>query len=174
MRGCLILSLLALAGCGEHMGWNPNYNFGHSRYGTYRATREAALVTNAEAPSSIPVARPFYAPTGAEIAGRSPVPAPATMGVERVRIVKTAQTAPVRPGPAQVVKEHAVPAQAIPAQSVPAQSVPAQVAPVQAVPAQVAPVQAAPVGAAARRSGNAPIVIVPPSMQGAAAGQPPL
>ena len=84
MRGCLILSVLALAGCGEHLGWNPNYNFGPTRYGEYRAAREAALVTAAEPPQTIPVARPFYAPTAAEIAGQSPVPIPPTMGL-RIR-----------------------------------------------------------------------------------------
>ena len=99
MRGCLILSVLALAGCGEHLGWNPNYNFGPTRYGQYRATREAALVTNVESPKTIPVARPFHAPTGADIAGRSPVPIPPTMGVDRVRVVKKVQTVPVRPAP---------------------------------------------------------------------------
>jgi len=97
MRGCLILSVLALAGCGEHLGWNPNYNFGPTRYGQYRVAREAALVTDAESPKTIPVARPFYAPTGAEIAGRSPVPIPPTMGVDRVRVVRKVQTVPARP-----------------------------------------------------------------------------
>lgn len=102
MRGCLILSVLALAGCGEHLGWNPNYNFAPTRYGEYRATREAALVTGAESPKTIPVARPFYAPTAAQIAGRNPVPVPATMGVGRVQVVKRA-AAPVRNPNAPVV-----------------------------------------------------------------------
>ncbi|QIR84371.1 hypothetical protein [Paracoccus sp. AK26] len=103
MRGCLILSVLALAGCGEHLGWNPNYNFGPTRYGEYRAAREAALVTAAEPPQTIPVARPFYAPTAAEIAGQSPVPIPPTMGVNRVRVVKKVQTAPAPRANAPVV-----------------------------------------------------------------------
>ena len=103
MRGCLILSVLALAGCGEHLGWNPNYNFGPTRYGEYRATREAALVTATESPRTIPVARPFYAPTGADIAGRSPVPIPPTMGPAKVRVVKKVQAAPVRSPNAPVV-----------------------------------------------------------------------
>ena len=105
MRGCLILSVLALAGCGEHLGWNPNYNFGPTRYGEYRATREAALVTATESPKTIPVARPFYAPTGADIAGRSPVSIPATMGMDRVRVVKPAMApaAPVQRPNAPVV-----------------------------------------------------------------------
>ena len=103
MRGCLILSVLALAGCGEHLGWNPNYNFGPSRYGEYRAAREAALVTNAESPKTIPVARPFHAPTGADIVGQSPVPVPATMGVGKVRVVKNPRTVPVRKSNVPVV-----------------------------------------------------------------------
>lgn len=81
MRGCVILSVLALAGCGEHLGWNPNYNFGPTRYGEYRALREGALVTGADAPEVIPLARPFYAPTAADIAGQDPVPAPPTRRV---------------------------------------------------------------------------------------------
>lgn len=106
MRGCLILSVLALAGCGEHLGWNPNYNFAPTRYGEYRTAREAALVTNAESPRTIPVARPFYAPTGADIAGRSPAPVPPTMGVTSVRVVKKVKAAPVQaaPAPARVVR----------------------------------------------------------------------
>lgn len=97
MRGCLILSVLALAGCGEHLGWNPNYNFAATRYGEYRTTREAALVTGAESPRTIPVARPFYAPTAAQIAGRDPVPVPPTMGVGQARILRPLPVAPARP-----------------------------------------------------------------------------
>lgn len=81
MRGWLMISVLALAGCGEHRGWNPNYQFGAGSYGKYRAEREAALVSGNESPQVIPVARPAKAPTAEAIAGRSPVPAPATMGV---------------------------------------------------------------------------------------------
>lgn len=103
MRGCLILSVLALAGCGEHLGWNPNYNFAPTRYGEYRTLREGALVTGADSPRTIPVARPFYAPTGAQIAGRSPVPIPPTIGVGSVRVVRKAPAAPVRSPDAPVV-----------------------------------------------------------------------
>ena len=103
MRGCLILSVLALAGCGEHLGWNPNYNFGPTRYGEYRATREAALVTATESPRTIPVARPFYAPTGADIAGQSPVPIPPTMGVDKVRVVRPATVPASRSGEPVVI-----------------------------------------------------------------------
>lgn len=107
MRGCLILSVLALAGCGEHMGWNPNYNFAATRYGEYRATREAALVTGADAPAVIPVARPFYAPTAAEIAGQSPVPVPPTMQAGQARILApvraVVRAVPARPAQAPAV-----------------------------------------------------------------------
>lgn len=88
MRSYLILSVLALAGCGEHLGYNPNYNFAPTRYGEYRINREVALMTNTESPKTIPLGRPFYAPTAAQIAGRSPVPPPPTMGVNQVRVVK--------------------------------------------------------------------------------------
>ena len=159
MRGCLILSVLALAGCGEHLGWNPNYNFAPTRYGEYRVAREMALVTAAESPKTIPVARPFYAPTGADIAGRSPVPIPPTMGISTVRVVKKVQTVPARP-----VTVQTVPVQAVPVRPVP---VTGQAAPVQAVPVRPVPVQAAPV-----RDPNAPIVIVPPTMR--QGDQPPL
>lgn len=103
MRGWLILSVLALAGCGEHLGWNPNYNFAATRYGEYRAAREAALVTGAESPKTIPVALPVHAPTAAQIAGQNPVPVPATMGPGQVRVIRPAQGAPVRPADAPVV-----------------------------------------------------------------------
>ena len=81
MRGWLILSVLAVAGCGEHRGWNPNYQFENDAYGKYRTAREAALVAGTSPAMAIPVARPFYSPSPAKIAGRSPVPVPATMGL---------------------------------------------------------------------------------------------
>jgi|GEM_PF-1608661 len=81
MRGWLILSVLALAGCGEHQGWNPNYLFGDNAYGKYRTAREAALVTGDDASRVIPVARPFYSPSPQKIAGQDPVPIPATKGL---------------------------------------------------------------------------------------------
>lgn len=81
MRGWVVISVLALAGCGEHQGWNPNYQFGASPYGQYLVAREVALTTRKDAPQTIPIALPAKAPTPAEIAGRSPVPAPATMGI---------------------------------------------------------------------------------------------
>ena len=81
MRGWLILSVLAVAGCGEHRGWNPNYRFEDNAYGKYRTAREAALVAGTARAMTIPVARPFYSPSPAKIAGQDPVPVPATMGL---------------------------------------------------------------------------------------------
>lgn len=78
MRSWVIISVLALAGCGEHLGWNPNYQFGDGDYGEYKVKREAALVTGHEPPSTIPVVIPVQAPTAAEISGSDPVPVPPT------------------------------------------------------------------------------------------------
>jgi hypothetical protein len=77
MRGVIVVMVLALAGCNEHAGWNPNYLASAGPYGQYRVTREAALTGEAEAPATIPVARPFYAPTAQQIAG-GPAAVPAT------------------------------------------------------------------------------------------------
>lgn len=106
MRGWLVISVLALAGCGEHMGWNPNYQFASTPYGEYRATRERALVSNTESPVTIPIALPSEAFTPEQIAGRSPVPVPATMGVRKRVVTQPApavQPAPVVQ-PAQTVR----------------------------------------------------------------------
>ncbi len=103
MRGWLVISVLALAGCGEHQGWNPNYQFGASRYGQYLVSREVALMTRADAPQTIPIALPANAPTPEQIAGRAPVPVPATMGVRRIVTTQPATataTARVVPGAA--------------------------------------------------------------------------
>ena len=101
MRGWVLISVLALAGCGEHLGVNPNYQFGGSSYGTYLAEREAALVSNGDAPSTIPLVRPFEAPTPERIAGRSPVPVPATMGVTARRSTTVAATPAATAAPAR-------------------------------------------------------------------------
>lgn len=87
MRGWLVISVLALAGCGEHLGWNPNYQFGGGDYGKYKAEREAALVADKEPPATIPLALPIKAPTGAQIAGKDPVPVPRTMKARGGRTV---------------------------------------------------------------------------------------
>ncbi len=84
MRGWWMIGVLALAGCGEHRGWNPNYQFKADRYGQYRTAREAALVTGTTPAATIPIALPVQAPTGAQIAGSDPVPIPPTMGL-RIR-----------------------------------------------------------------------------------------
>ena len=71
MRNLMILSVLALAACGENSGWNPNYSAMHngSRYGDYLQKREAALHGRAPVPDAIPVQLPAKAPTAADIAG---------------------------------------------------------------------------------------------------------
>lgn len=86
MRGWWMMGLLALAGCGENQGWNPNYQFGNDPYGRYRAGREAALVTGDDVAPTIPIALPVHAPTGAQIAGADPVPVPPSMGVRIVPV----------------------------------------------------------------------------------------
>lgn len=92
MRGWWVISVLALAGCGEHQGWNPNYRFAATPYGQYLAARETALTTASDPAQVIPVVRPAQAPTPAQIAGRDPVPVPATMAVRG-----RAAAAPARP-----------------------------------------------------------------------------
>lgn len=68
------IPLLALAGCAENSGWNPNYQAGASNYGNYLRAREMALTGRVEAPPQVvPVALPARAPTAAEIAGASAV-----------------------------------------------------------------------------------------------------
>lgn len=73
-----VAALLALAGCGEDTGWNPNYTAGPRPYGviserapyaTYKADRELALAGQKPASKVIPGALPVRAPTPAEIAG---------------------------------------------------------------------------------------------------------
>lgn len=103
MRGLVILTALAVAGCGEHRGLNPNYQFGSDRYGQYLTVREAALITGAEPVQVIPVARPFYAPTAAEIAGQDPVLPPPTMGIRRVVVVADPVVPAAAPVPVAVV-----------------------------------------------------------------------
>lgn len=101
MRGWWMISVLAVAGCGgEHVGLNPNYQFGSGDYGKYRAAREVALVTAAPNPQTIPITLPATAPTPAQIAGRDPVPVPATMGVRVRRAPVVTTIPPVATGPA--------------------------------------------------------------------------
>lgn len=88
MRRWLVISVLVVAGCGEHRGWNPNYLFRSSDYGTYLAKRETALMTGSDVVETIPITRPAKAPSASDIAGTSPVPIPATMRI-RKRAVQT-------------------------------------------------------------------------------------
>lgn len=83
MRNLAILGLaplLALAGCGENTGWNPNYSAMHngSRYAEYLQAREVALQGRGPVPTAIPVQLPVQAPTAADIAGTPAKPAGTT------------------------------------------------------------------------------------------------
>ncbi|AXC51154.1 hypothetical protein DRW48_07880 [Paracoccus suum] len=79
MRKAICLMVLALAACGENNGWNPNYVVADRPYGTvfdettpyaqYKVQREKALIGQRAAPKTVPIARPFKAPTAQEIAG---------------------------------------------------------------------------------------------------------
>lgn len=80
MRNLAILALLgpvlALAGCGENTGWNPNYSAMHngSPYAEYLQAREVALHGKGPVPKVIPIALPAQAPTPAQIAGTAAKP----------------------------------------------------------------------------------------------------
>lgn len=105
-----MVAVLALASCGENQGWNPNYQFGGSSYGKYRAEREKALVTGADSSSTIPVALPVEAPTAARIAGRDPVTPSATMGARGILGTSTTSTRPAQSnGPVQIVPDAMLP-----------------------------------------------------------------
>ena len=62
MRNLLILSVLALAACGENTGWNPNYSGMNNgtAYAKYMQEREAALHGKARVPLVIPVQLPLF------------------------------------------------------------------------------------------------------------------
>ncbi|WP_265499830.1 hypothetical protein [Paracoccus beibuensis] len=106
MRGWVAIGVLALAGCGEHQGWNPNYQFGSRPYGDYLAHREVTLLTGRDPVQGIPVARPALAPTPAEIAGMDPVPVPPTMRLRRIAVPADdgpTLVPPPRPEPAEPI-----------------------------------------------------------------------
>lgn len=75
MRKFVILAalgpVLALAGCAENTGWNPNYSAvqNGTGYAKYSREREAALRGSAPIPRTIPVQLPAQAPTPADISG---------------------------------------------------------------------------------------------------------
>lgn len=62
MRQWVLIGVLALAGCSENAGWNPNYTMAQTPYGDYQRAREEALVKGTPAPAQMPRARPFTAP----------------------------------------------------------------------------------------------------------------
>ena len=76
MRNLMILSVLALAACGENSGWNPNYSGMHNGtgYAKYMHEREAALHGKGAVPPVIPVQLPAKAPTAAVLYGTAPRP----------------------------------------------------------------------------------------------------
>ncbi|TJZ93079.1 hypothetical protein FA743_06205 [Paracoccus gahaiensis] len=104
MRSALVMVVLALAGCGEHRGWNPNYGFGEDPYGQYKTAREVTLMTGGTTRQGIPVALPALSPTPAQIAGRDPVLPPPTAGIRQVPVSGETQAPPrlpaLRPAPA--------------------------------------------------------------------------
>ena len=53
MRGWLVLTVLALAGCNEHEGWNPNH-LGDLQPPMASSAREAGLTGQGSAPATIP------------------------------------------------------------------------------------------------------------------------
>ncbi|MDO5630521.1 MAG: hypothetical protein Q4G22_01650 [Paracoccus sp. (in: a-proteobacteria)] len=64
----MTVASVAVAGCSINEGINPNYQMSDSgRYDEYRRERETALLTGAQPPRTVPVARPFDAPTAADI-----------------------------------------------------------------------------------------------------------
>lgn len=93
MRKAICLTVLALAACGENSGWNPNYSVGAqygaaTPYDNYKVEREKALTGKRDAPKTVPVARPFRAPTADEISGPT---VRQVVGVQpRVAVVRTA------------------------------------------------------------------------------------
>ncbi|MDO5614132.1 MAG: hypothetical protein Q4G14_12955 [Paracoccus sp. (in: a-proteobacteria)] len=83
---------VAVAGCSINEGVNPNYQMGDAgRYDEYRRDREVALVTGAEPPRTVPVARPFDAPTADDIMWK-PAPRQAAATVAATTQAPAAQT----------------------------------------------------------------------------------
>ncbi len=90
MRKMIVIGLLALAGCNEHQGWNPNYQLGGATpYQHYKQDRELVLMQGGAAPATIPITLPAQAPTPEQIRG----------GARMVVVARTyrADTAPARP-----------------------------------------------------------------------------
>lgn len=78
--GAVLAPVLAVAGCNENTGWNPNYSAMHngSPYAAYLQKREVALDGKGAVPQVIPIQLPARAPTAAEIAGTAPTTVTAT------------------------------------------------------------------------------------------------
>lgn len=99
MRHLIILSVLALAACGENTGWNPNYSAidNGSDYAKYLNTREAALNGKGPAPQVIPVQLPVEAPTAADISGKVAAKPTAAMRTQTVTVPANAPVAATGP-----------------------------------------------------------------------------
>lgn len=70
----LTLAAVLLAGCtSPYQTARENAAAAGDDYARYQIAREVALTSRAPAPSIIPLARPFKAPTASEIAGPGPV-----------------------------------------------------------------------------------------------------
>lgn len=92
----MLVPLLALAACGEHAGWNPNYSAMHngSDYAGYLHAREQALQGKGPVPPAIPVVLPAQAPV---VAARAK--APGTVTVTAGAVPANAQVATTGPYP---------------------------------------------------------------------------
>lgn len=136
MRKAICLMVLALAGCAENTGWNPNYSAGTGLFGNgvtdrgnvgyaaYKVAREQALVGQRPIPDVVPVALPVQSPTAAEIAGPNlwqiiQRDAQATMGGTRaVAVVPVTATSGAYPGSVPVLARYAVSVNHQPGQTV--------------------------------------------------------
>lgn len=107
------IPLIALAGCSENSGWNPNYQAGKSSYGNYLRAREMALTGRVDAPPQvIPVTLPAKAPTVAQIAGASAPRAAGTAAQPHRVQPRGAPAIDPLPSGAVIVATHPAPAAA--------------------------------------------------------------
>ncbi|MDS9467210.1 hypothetical protein RGQ15_06440 [Paracoccus sp. MBLB3053] len=90
--------VLALAGCNENSGWNPNYSAirNGSGYATYLQQREVALMGQGAVPQAIPVQLPANAPSVLDIGATPTSTTPAKVVVaDTTRATTTMTGAPV-------------------------------------------------------------------------------
>ncbi|SEH59428.1 hypothetical protein [Paracoccus alkenifer] len=139
------IALVALAGCSENSGWNPNYQAGSSNYGNYLRAREMALTGRTDAPPQVvPVAMPSRAPTPQQIAG-APVARVAADGTQprRAQLRRAPAVDPLPEG-AVIVTPRSAPAPASAPQTASRRAAPAAPAAVTAtvLPGTVKPLYA--------------------------------